>query len=150
MIIDKLENIERYDYVPYANKIAEFVKNNDIKTIANGKYDLGDDCYVNVTEYQTKEEDEDGLELEAHINYLDVQLTAVGEEILYYQAIELGESIIDYDKNKDMEFFSAEWTNQVTLYPGNMAIIFPNDLHAGGYIAEKTETVKKLVFKLKI
>ena len=54
------------------------------------------------------------------------------------------------DKNKDMEFFSAEWTNQVTLYPGNMAIIFPNDLHAGGYIAEKTETVKKLVFKLKI
>ena len=150
MIIDKIENIERYDYVPYANKVAEFLKNNDIKTIANGKYDLGDDCYVNVSEYQTKEEDEYGLELEAHVNYLDVQLTAVGEEILYYQAIELGESIIDYDKNKDMEFFSAEWTNQVTLYPGILAIIFPNDLHAGGFIAENVENVKKLVFKLKI
>jgi YhcH/YjgK/YiaL family protein len=149
MIIDKIENITRYDYVPFANKVADFIKNNDIKTIANGKYDLGDDCYVNVTEYKTKEEDYD-LELEAHVNYLDVQLTAIGEEILYYQAIELGESIIDYDKNKDMEFFSAEWTNQVTLYPGNMAIIFPNDLHAGGFTAGGNDKIKKFVFKLKI
>ncbi len=49
MIIDKIENIIRYDYVPFANKVAEFLASNDIKTIANGKYDLGDDCYVNVT-----------------------------------------------------------------------------------------------------
>ena len=150
MIIDKIENVSRYDYVPFVNKVAEFLKNNDIKTIANGKYDLGDECYVNVTEYLTKEEDEDGLELEAHVNYLDVQLTASGEELLYYQAIELGESIIDYDKNKDVEFFSVEWANQVTLYPGNLAIIFPNDLHVGGLIADTAENVKKLVFKLKI
>ena len=34
MIIDKIENIERYDYVPYANRVAEFLKNNDIKTYA--------------------------------------------------------------------------------------------------------------------
>ena len=150
MIIDKVENICRYDYVPFAYKVQEFLNGNDVKTMANGKYDLSDDCYVNVSEYVTKEEDEDGLELEAHVNYLDVQLTVVGEELLYYQAIELGESIIDYDKNKDVEFFSVEWANQVTLYPGNMAIIFPNDLHVGGLISENAEKVKKLVFKLKI
>ena len=150
MIIDKIENIERYAYLPFIDKVANFIKENDIKTISNGKYDLGDDCYVNVSEYATKEEDEDGLELEAHVNYLDVQLTASGEELLYYQAIELGESIIDYDKAKDVEFFVAEWTNQVTLYPGNMAIIFPNDLHVGGLIADDVQNVKKLVFKLKI
>ena len=149
MIIDSVKNLNRYDFVPFAYKVEEFLKNNDIKSIENGKYDLGDDCYVNVTEYQTKQEPEE-LELEAHVNYLDVQLTAIGEEILYYQAIELGESIIDYDKKKDVEFFSATWYNQATLYEGNMAIIFPNDLHAGGFLTEKSEKVKKLVFKLKI
>ena len=149
MIIDSIKNIDRYDFVPFAYKVKEFLDSNDIKNIENGKYDLGDDCYVNVSEYQTKEEPEE-LELEAHVNYLDVQLTATGEEILYYQAIELGESVINYDKKKDIEFFSATWFNQVTLYEGNMAIIFPNDLHAGGFIAEIPQTVKKLVFKLKI
>ena len=131
-------------------KVKEFLETYDITTVENGKYDLLDDCYVNVTEYDTKEEPDDALELEAHENYIDVQLTAVGEEVLYFQSIELGESIIDYDKKKDIEFFNAEWSNTLTLYPGNFAIIFPNDLHAGGFISDKIENVKKLVFKLKI
>lgn len=150
MIIDTLKNISRYSYVPNISKVAEFVSGKDLKTVENGKYDLGDDCYVNVSEYDSKEEPDLGVELEAHANYLDVQLVASGEEILYYQALELGESIIDYDKSKDVEFFTAEWYNSIVLSGDIFALIFPNDLHAGGFIAEKVCKVKKFVFKLKI
>ena len=150
MIIDKLENLSRYDYVPNVSKAIDLIKNNDLLTLNCGKYDLGDDCFVNVSEYLTKEEPEDGIELEAHVEYLDIQFTVLGSEMLYYQAIELGESIIDYNKKKDIEFFTSAWANSLCLYAGNFALIFPNDLHAGGFVADSEEKVKKFVFKLKI
>ena len=51
---------------------------------------------------------------------------------------------------KDVEFFKAPWSHQVVLNPENFALIFPNDLHVGGYDVEGTDSIKKLVFKLKI
>ena len=150
MIIDKLENLSRYDYVPNVQKVIDFVTGKNLNEVVNGKYDLGDECYVNVSEYDAKCEPDDCIELEAHVNYLDVQLASSGDELLYFQSIELGESIIDYDKKKDIEFFTAEWYNSVVLSGNIFALIFPNDLHAGGFTAGGNDKIKKFVFKLKI
>ncbi len=150
MIIDKISNLYRYTYIPGVQKAVDFLKNNDINTLEKGKYDLGDDCFVKVSTYDTIPLPEGDVSLEVHRNYLDLQIAWTGEEVMYFQALDLGEEDKPYNKEKDVEFFTAPWMHQVVLNSENFALIFPNDLHNGSFDVDKTETVKKLVFKLKI
>lgn len=150
MIIDKISNLDRYTYIPGVQKAVDFLKNNDINTLEKGKYDLGDDCFVKISSYETIPLPEGDVSLEVHRNYLDLQIAWTGEEVMYFQALDLGEEDKPYNKEKDVEFFTAPWMHQVVLNSENFALIFPNDLHNGSFDVDKTETVKKLVFKLKI
>ncbi len=149
MITDKISNLERYTYVPNIDKVINYLKNTDLISVENGKYDLGDGCSVKVMNYITHEEPSEVL-LEAHREYLDLQLVASGQEVFLHQAIELGEEAISYDKNKDVEFFTAGYYNYIGLDSSNFVIVFPNDLHVGNIYLDKEENVKKFVFKLKI
>lgn len=150
MIIDNISKMERYAYVPGVQKAVDFLKNTDLNSLEKGTIDLGDGHCVKVMFYDTKELPEEDVSLEAHRNYLDLQMTFGGEETMYFQAIDLGEEDKPYNPDKDVEFFKTSWTHQVVLNPENFALIFPNDLHVGGYDVEKTDSIKKLVFKLKI
>ncbi len=149
MIIDKIVNLSRYDYIPNVKKVVDFLSKNDIKTLEVGAYDLGDDCKLKVSSYTTKEVP-DVVKLEAHREYLDLQIAFGGEENMYFQAIELGEESVAYNDVKDVEFFTASWCNTVVLNSDNFALIFPNDLHMGSFQVDGEDNVKKLVFKLKI
>ncbi len=149
MIVDKISNLSRYDYVPNIQKVIDFLSANDVKNMENGKYDLGDECRVAISEYDTKEVPEEVL-LECHREYIDLQMTVAGEEFMFTQSIDEGEEAIPYNDVKDVEFFTASWYNTLCLYDGNFALLFPNDLHNGSFMTDKSEKVKKLVFKLKI
>ncbi|MBR5439716.1 MAG: YhcH/YjgK/YiaL family protein [Clostridia bacterium] len=149
MIIDSIKNLSRYAYIPNVQKAVDFLASIDVNTVENGKYDLGDGCKVNISEYETKETP-DEVVLEAHREYLDIQLTVSGEENFVYQAIDLGEPHTPYNTVKDVEFFTAPWYNTVVLNGTNFALIFPNDLHAGSFTVQDTQKVKKFVFKLRI
>ena len=150
MIIDKISKMDRYAYVPGVQKAVDFLKNTDLNSLEKGTIDLGDGHCVKVMFYDTKPIPEDNISLEAHRNYLDLQMTFGGEEMMYFQAIDLGEEDKPYNQEKDVEFFTTSWSHQVVLNPDNFALIFPNDLHVGGYDVDGTDYVKKLVFKLKI
>ena len=149
MIVDKISNLKRYDYVPNIDKVIKFLTENDYKNMENGKYDLGDESRVAISEYDTKEVPDEVL-LEVHRNYIDLQMVASGEEAMFTQSIDDGEEKIPYNDVKDVEFFTSSWYNTICLYDGNFALLFPNDLHNGSFEIEKSEKVKKLVFKLKI
>ncbi|MBQ3235422.1 MAG: YhcH/YjgK/YiaL family protein [Clostridia bacterium] len=149
MISDGIKFLSRYDYIPGISKVINFLNENDVLAIENGKYDLGDECSVKVMEYVTHEEPEEVL-LEAHREYLDLQIAVKGTETFVFQAIDLGEPAIDYDKKKDVEFYTAQYYNSLVLDGSNFVIVFPNDLHVGNIIAGEECSVKKLVFKLKI
>ena len=150
MIIDKISKMDRYAYVPGVQKAVDFLKNTDLNSLEKGTIDLGDGHCVKVMFYDTKPMPEDDISLEAHREYLDLQMTFGGEETMYFQAMDLGEDDVPYNATKDVEFFKTSWTHQVVLDPDNFALIFPNDLHVGGYDVDGTDSVKKLVFKLKI
>ena len=150
MIIDNVSKMERYAYIPGVQKAVDFLKNTDLNSLEKGTIDLGDGHCVKVMFYDTKPIPDDDVSLEAHRNYLDLQMTFGGEETMYFQAIDLGEENVAYNATKDVEFFKTSWTHQVVLNPDNFALIFPNDLHVGGYDVEGTDSIKKLVFKLKI
>ena len=149
MISDSIKFLSRYDYVPGIDKVIKFLSENDVLTIENGKYDLGDECVCKVMEYVTHEEEEEVL-LEAHREFLDLQIVVKGTETFLFQAIDLGEPATEYDKKKDVEFYTAPYVNTLVLDGSNFALVFPNDLHIGNIIAGEESSVKKLVFKLKI
>ena len=149
MIIDSIKNLGKYAYIPNVKKAVDFLSSTDLNSVENGKYDLGDGCKVNVSEYDTKEMP-DEVVLEAHREYLDIQLTISGEENFVFQAIDLGEPNVPYNDVKDVEFFTAPWYSTVVLNGTNFALIFPNDLHAGSFVTDESQKVKKFVFKLRI
>lgn len=149
MIADKISNLQRYTHVPGVNTVIEYLNGKDLTLIENGKYELSDGVILKVMEYITHEEPEEVL-LEAHREYLDLQLVVSGNEQFLFQAIELGDEAIPYDKKKDVEFFTAQYFSTIALSSGDFVIVFPNDLHVGNVNADKEESVKKFVFKLKI
>ncbi|MBR3804925.1 MAG: YhcH/YjgK/YiaL family protein [Clostridia bacterium] len=149
MISDKVKFLSRYDYIPGVSKVVEFLNSHDVLALENGKYDLGDDCVCKVMEYLTHDEPEEVL-LEAHREYLDLQMVVRGTETFLFQAIDLGEPAISYDKKKDVEFYTAPYHSSVVLDETNFALVFPNDLHVGNVTIEEESNVKKLVFKLKV
>ena len=149
MISDSVKFLSRYDYIPGVSKAVEFLNSNDVLTLENGKYDLGDDCVCKVMEYQTHDEPEEVL-LEVHREYLDLQIVVKGTETFLFQAIDLGEPATQYDKKKDVEFYTAPYLNSLVLDGTNFALVFPNDLHIGNVSVDEESSVKKLVFKLKV
>ena len=53
MIIDDLKNLKNYESVnPLFAKVIEFLKNNDLKAMEPGKYEIeGKDLFLNLTVY---------------------------------------------------------------------------------------------------
>lgn len=74
MIIDKLENADwYYDCVPGFEQFMEFFNNNDLEELPACKLYLdGQDLYVNIVDFKGK--DEDKCRMEAHKDYLDIQI----------------------------------------------------------------------------
>lgn len=149
MIADKISNLQRYVHVPGVTTVIEFLNGKDLNSIEKGKYEISDGVILKVAEYVTHEEDEEVL-LEAHREYLDLQLIVKGNEQFLFQAIELGDEAVPYDNKKDVEFFTAQYYSSIALSEGDFVIVFPNDLHVGNVNADGEEAVKKFIFKLKI
>jgi YhcH/YjgK/YiaL family protein len=88
MIVSTLSTCERYYALGEGFKRAfEFLRNNDIRNMEPGRYDIdGDKVYVFVQEYVSKTIDNCGLE--AHRRYADIQYVAEGFEYFGYVSLE--------------------------------------------------------------
>ena len=144
MIITKLENLEQYYGICSAlRKIPVYLQNNPNPAV--GKYDLDDGDYVNVIEYDTKENDG---KYEAHKKYLDVQIMLNGEEIVYVQELTNSMAKSEYDEEKDVQFFSATEKQTIVLKEGVAGIFLPHDAHRPSIKLGEIKQVKKAVFKI--
>ena len=141
-----VNDCEKLDF-PYAEKIGGFLKKCEAETLEKGRYDLGDDCYVSVSEYATSSEKE--LLFEGHERYLDVQYLAYGEEAVYLAEKKRALCTREYDKENDYSLYVAQGEKKCALTAGVFMVLYPDDLHAPGRILrEKPCFVKKLVFKI--
>lgn len=66
MILDTLDNLEKYGYMsPLMDKVMEFFRNTDLSTLETGRIALqGDDLFVNVNRQGAQTRDE--APIEAH------------------------------------------------------------------------------------
>lgn len=144
MIVDKLENINKYGQIPDYAK--EFVKNLS-KDIPLGRVELDGLDYANVETYTTKPHDK--CLFEAHKKYADIQILLTGVERLDYSEKEM--TVIEpYDEKRDISFFKGDETESVILDGTNFVLLMPEELHRPQMNFEKSEQVKKVVVKIRI
>ncbi len=148
MIIDRLERAEKYYYLNANLKTAfKFIKDNDIKSLKPGKYDIeGENAYLIIAEGKPDADFEN--KLEAHKKYIDIQMAVIGSFGLSWKAIEDCNNLIaGYEPEEDAAYYSDESDFEIMLNPGCFAILFPEDAH---YPKLPVENIKKAVFKIKI
>ena len=127
--------------------VSAFMEANDVENMLAGRYELEQDCYVNVDDCETRE----NHNFEAHRTYVDVQLMVSGEEEIFVVPIEKGMETVAYEVKKDAAFYTCnkEDYKTVPLTSGMALVLYPEDLHAPCNWAQK-RTNRKLVFKIPI
>lgn len=147
MIIDKLENLKKYESVnPLFAKVVEFLQQNDLDKLEAGKHEIvGKDLFVNIQMAKGKTPDE--AVIETHDKMIDIQIPlSAAETFGYTQRDQLPQA--EYNAEKDItKIPNLAADSYVTCQPGMMAIFFPQDGHAP-CIAGVSE-IKKAIFKVK-
>ena len=149
MILDKVSNSKSYvNTHPLFAKAFEYLEEYLKNPVEPGKYEIcGQDLYVSVQEYETREE---GL-LEAHNQYIDIQCMVEGVEKIYYAERQELEAETAYDENADVQFLKdTDDCLEFLFRAGEFAVFFPQDAHKPSMNAAGKAKAKKLVFKVRV
>ncbi len=147
MIIDKLENLEKYVALnPLFAEVVNFLKNNTWDNIEDGKHLIkGDDVFVNVMHIEGKPEGKTAMEY--HRKMVDVQVPISGDEVFGYVP-QADLPAMEYVEEKDMaKLADVPAQTYVKVLKGQFAIFFPQDGHAPGISDNKQH--RKAIFKVK-
>jgi YhcH/YjgK/YiaL family protein len=138
------KNKERWD------SAFAFLKNTDLSKLEAKRHDIdGNNLYVSVTEYNTKNEQD--AKFEAHRKYIDIQYVISGKEMIGVAPLASKDSVLqEYDATKDLEFFKVKDRKLLLATPENFFIFFPENAHMPGTIADSISPVKKIVVKVLI
>ena len=142
--VTNYEQIKEFFNVP--DEAIAFLASADEST-ACGRYEFGENCYVNVIESKTKTE---LAPMEAHEVFVDVQCLLVGEEkILYTDKAGLPVTT-PYNEQKDVVFFDFTSADEVCYRAGEGIVLYPNEAHLPGRAVTTEMTVKKAVLKIAV
>ncbi len=148
MIFDKIDFSQKYysinDLFPLA---FDFFKKNNLNNFEAGTYEIkGKDIYLIIVD--TKFDAGDKPKLEAHHNYIDIQMTIAGNFKIGWKSIsECRAASMKFDEEHDYVLFDDEPDFNIKLMPGSFAIFFPEDAHM---IYTPEMYVKKAILKVRI
>ena len=150
MIFYRLNNSKQYEILGEKFKACfDFLKNNDLKTLKDGKYTINDGVFANVQSLTTKNKDE--KKWEVHKDYIDIQYLITGKEAMGYGILEDFRETIPYDKEKDVAFLeTSKAFNYVNLEENDFVIFYPNDVHSPMLSVDENIEIKKVIVKIKI
>ena len=146
MVIDKLENLEKYVSLnPLFAQAVEFLKSTDLDAHEIGKITLKEgELMVNFSQTRPKTKEE--AKLETHNQFIDIQIPLSGVEVMgYTPRTDLPEE--EYNAEKDITFYKGLAKDYLTITPGMFAIFFPQDGHAPGVTSDG---VKKVIVKVRV
>lgn len=145
MVIDTIENLEKYETLnPLFKSVVEFIKNNDLNTLEEGKHFIKDkDLFVNIQTAKGKTKEE--AKAETHKRMIDIQIPLTADETFGYTPL-ADLSAEEYNEEKDITKYAVESQTYFTLKPGQFAIFFPQDGHTP--CISNAPQFKKAIFKV--
>ena len=147
MIVDTLENLERYSSLnPLFPEVFEVIRKTDFLNTQPGHISFqGKEYYINVDVADLRPSS--SAYPEAHDRFIDIQIPLSRSEFMGYMPRVDCSSIKSENKDKDISFFNDVTKSMIHVRPGMFAIFFPNDAHAP-IIGEGT--TKKIVVKVPV
>ncbi len=117
-----------------------------IKELPVGKTDLiPGKAWFTIQEPETKPSGE--VPYEAHREFIDVQMTLDGEELIGYAPVVRLAATGDYDEDEDIQYFEGKGL-LLDCRDGMFAIFFPEDAHQPCVAPKNPGKVKKVVVKI--
>lgn len=149
MIIDTIKNAKKYFSIhPLLEKGFEFITQNDLANLVDGKSDISEGLKAIVSNAPGKTKETSIAKFECHNKNIDIQLCIKGKETIGWKPRE--NCVLpngEYNTEKDVQFFNDAPDMFFELTDGQFAIFFPEDVHAP-MIGEGE--IKKLVIKVSI
>jgi YhcH/YjgK/YiaL family protein len=148
--VDEKEFIRQYDLNPARwQKAFQFLASADLENLAVGRYELeGADLYVNISEYNTKNEAD--AKCEAHLKYVDIQYLIAGEEQMSVVPLTDTKEATPYNEEKDIYFMKPDYDKYYLANSDRFFVFFPGDAHRPSVKIAENVPVKKAVVKLRI
>ena len=148
MIKDSISRAEKYYGISKnLKKGFEWIKNNDLKSMPDGRYQIDEGNYANLQSYLTK----DDAPYEAHRDYIDIQYMVEGEELSGRVDYEDCSTKEDYNKEKDIEFLKPNVEEEIfKIKEGEFFVFFPHDAHKPAIKITENKNVKKVIVKVRL
>jgi YhcH/YjgK/YiaL family protein len=148
--VNQKEMAKRYFRNPERwEKAFAFLRDENLSVIKPGRYELeGPDLFVNVDEYETK--NEEVAHFEAHRKYADIQYLVSGEEKIGVIPLKNTTATVSYDSEKDIVFLDANENNYRLATSEKFFVFFPEDAHRPGVKTAENTKVRKIVVKVRI
>lgn len=148
MIVDAIKNAELYySLSPRIKQAFDWLSTADVQALSAGRHDIdGDNLFVNVMDVELKPRE--AAALEVHDRYIDIQIM-VGdtEEYGWSERCDCHSPREEFNRERDVQFFTDTPQTFFTLNERQFAILFPEDAHAPML---GKGSVRKLIFKLLI
>ena len=131
IVMDRLDRAERYyDRHPAFEKAFTFLRQDSLAQWAPGRYEIdGDKMFCLISDGPGRKREQ--ARLEAHRKYIDIQYIIAGaDEMGWKPATKCKIPDVEYDAEKDIEFFKDPPRRWTVVPAGSFAIFFPADAHA--------------------
>ncbi|MHC1727623.1 MAG: YhcH/YjgK/YiaL family protein [Syntrophobacteraceae bacterium] len=149
MIFDALQCFSRYPWGRIDQPLRDFLLSLG-DAVPDGEYPImGRDIFARVMTYETR--NRESAVLEAHRDYIDIQVVFSGAEILEWYPLQDLATARQYDPESDAEFYvkPSESPGSLFLVPEVFAVLFPRDGHSTQILISKPEVVRKAVVKVR-
>lgn len=129
MILDTLGNAAKYAGLKMGiSEAFGFLDQPGLADLPDGKYEiLGDRVYAMVAHESGRKASD--AQMEGHRKYIDIQYIISGDESMGWAPREDLANSVDYDEEKDLEFFEGEPESLIRVPPGSFAVFLPSDAH---------------------
>ncbi len=130
MILDTIQQANRYLALnPNFAAAFAFLSRPNLRELPVGRYEIDGDRVYALVQRQPGRKPDAG-KLEAHRNYIDVQVVLGGVDTMGWRPTAACQEIATpYNPEKDVMLFTDRPTAWVAVGPGEFAIFFPADAH---------------------
>lgn len=127
----------------------KYILSLDTENLKCGKYEVDDEFFYLVSEYETKPSQD--CRFEAHKSYVDIQYIAKGEEYIAVTASAFLSEAEPYNPQNDIVFFSEpKMAKSLLLREGSYEVFYPKDAHKPSIAVDSPKKVLKIVGKVLI
>ena len=146
----KKELMEEFKMEKKLERALEIIEDLDWETVECGRYDVDDELYYMVQEYETKYPEQ--ARYEAHEKYVDIQYIVKGIERMEFAETSKLKVTEAYNPEKDVKFLEEPKVIDASIVEaGDYRIFYPEDAHRPGLCVNNTPSkVKKILAKILI